>query len=58
MAETRRRYRITLAADKDKSKQPQGTIERTLTDVQAERIRRAVDRPSARITSIEPVEEG
>ena len=58
MAERKRRYRLTYDKSKDKSKQPQGVVERALTDVQVERMRRGVEHPRSRLQSIELVEEG
>lgn len=60
MAEAKRLYRLTYPDTTPKG-EPQaqtGTIERRLTDVQAERFKRAVANDAARVQSIELVEEG
>lgn len=59
MAEAKRLYRLVFAEDRDKSKQPQGTVERLLTDTQADRLRRhGVERPNSRLQSIDLIEDG
>lgn len=59
MAEARRLYRLTFPTEKSKGnpRAVTGVIERRLTDTQAERFRRAVEHPGARVRSIELVEE-